>query len=111
MPTKPPTYRAPGQNVWDGDERARKREFNKRRPHQQRDYDAAWRELRRRHLDRNPTCCEPGCNQVATEVDHIYSIRDRPDLRLAAFNLRSYCKPHHSARTAREQGFARGGRP
>jgi 5-methylcytosine-specific restriction enzyme A len=42
-------------------------------------------------------------------VDHIYSIRERPELRLAEFNLRPYCKRHHSERTAREQGFARVG--
>jgi hypothetical protein len=80
-----------------------------RATNQHHDYDAAWRKLRRRFLDRNPVCCEPGCMQPATEVDHRDSIRERPDLRLAELNLCPYCKRHHSARTAREQGFARPG--
>lgn len=110
MPLKPPTFRAPGQNVWNGDERARKRALDKTRPSAtERGYDDAWRKLRARFLDRNPICSVLGCREMATEVDHIYSIRDRPHLRLAEFNLRGYCKRHHSERTAREQGFARSG--
>jgi 5-methylcytosine-specific restriction enzyme A len=110
MPIKPPTFRGPGQNVWDGDERARKAQLDKSRASsKERGYDDAWRKLRARFLDRNPICAALGCRELATEVDHIYSVHDRPELRLAEFNLRGYCKSHHSARTAREQGFARPG--
>jgi 5-methylcytosine-specific restriction enzyme A len=110
MPTKPPTFRGPGQNVWDGNERARKAAFNKRRGGRQaQGYDATWLRLRLKFLARNPFCCEPGCMRPATEVDHICSVRERPDLRLAEFNLRPFCKSHHSRRTAIEEGFARKG--
>ena len=108
MPTRPATYCPPGRTF--GNEAKRKLEFNKTRPSPTaQGYDGDWRALRKLVLQRNPVCCEPNCYQPATEVDHIYSVRDRPDLRLAEFNLRPYCKSHHSRRTAKEQGFARGG--
>lgn len=57
-------------------------------------------------LAREPLCrmCkEHGLVTAATEVDHIdgNSRNNDPD------NLRSLCKPCHSGRTARDQGFAR----
>jgi 5-methylcytosine-specific restriction enzyme A len=110
MPIKPPTFRGPGQKIWDGNERARKAQFDRTRPSStERGYDQAWRKVRARFLERNPICAALGCTELATEVDHIYSIRERPELRLAEFNLRPSCKRHHSERTAREQGFARVG--
>jgi 5-methylcytosine-specific restriction protein A len=75
-----------------------------------RGYDADWRDLRARFLAVHLKCCTPGCDRHATDVDHIVSVRDRPDLRLDWSNLRPMCHAHHSARTAREQGFARPGR-
>ena len=60
-------------------------------------------------MHRNPICC-CGCGGKATEVDHIVSIKDRPDLRLVWSNLRAMTKSCHSRRTAKEQGFARGKR-
>jgi 5-methylcytosine-specific restriction enzyme A len=105
MPIRPPLFRGPGQHV---NERARKRAFDRTRPSARaRGYDADWTKVRNRFLQHSPLCCEPGCLQPATEVDHVQSVRDRPDLRLAEFNLRAFCNSHHSARTAREQGFAR----
>jgi 5-methylcytosine-specific restriction endonuclease McrA len=41
-------------------------------------------------------------SRIATEVDHIKSIRSRPDLRLTWSNLQSACKRCHSAKTLRE---------
>lgn len=73
-----------------------------------RGYDAAWRRVRKDFLAAHPACCATGCSQPATEVDHIESVAERPDLRLSWSNLRGFCKPHHSQRTGREQGtFAR----
>jgi 5-methylcytosine-specific restriction protein A len=37
-------------------------------------------------------------------VDHIQSIKDRPDLRLEATNLQSLCWPCHNAKTNRSDG-------
>jgi 5-methylcytosine-specific restriction endonuclease McrA len=56
---------------------------------------------------RNPYCITAGCNQPATEVDHIVPRRDRPDLAFEESNCRALCKSHHSARTAREQSWHR----
>jgi 5-methylcytosine-specific restriction protein A len=73
-----------------------------------RGYDADWRRFRAAFLGSHPQCSHPACCEPATEVDHIRSVRERPDLRLDPGNVRALCKPHHSARTARDQGFARG---
>ena len=72
-----------------------------------RGYDADWQRLRALYLKRHPLCSEPDCYRTATDVDHLLSVRQHPELRLAWSNLRSFCHPHHSARTARDQGFAR----
>jgi 5-methylcytosine-specific restriction protein A len=70
-----------------------------------RGYDLAWRELRGLHLAMSPLCVQ--CGKQATDVDHINPISSYPALRLAPSNLRSLCHACHSARTARDQGFAR----
>ena len=87
-------------------EAERKAEFDRSRATAaERGYDAAWRKVRKQFLEKHP-CCEV-CGQPATEVDHIRTVKERPDLRLSWSNLRPLCKAHHSARTARDQGFAR----
>lgn len=55
----------------------------------------------------NPWCTVEGCGRAATDVDHIESIAQAPHRRLDRSNLRSFCHPHHSQRTARDQGFAK----
>jgi len=107
MPTKPPTFRPSGVNIW-ASERQRKAAQDKTRPSPSaRGYDAQWRKLRDQFAAAHPICAVPGCGQPTHDVDHVISVRDRPDLRLCWANLRALCKPHHSERTAREQGFAR----
>jgi 5-methylcytosine-specific restriction protein A len=66
-----------------------------------RGYDTDWRRLRKAKLATDPICeLRTRCiGMVATEVHHVISIRDRPDLRLEWSNLRSTCKPCHSALT------------
>ena len=108
MPTRPPTHKTPWHRPRAEADRIRKRLFNRHRPSSEdRGYDKAWRILRARYLSANPTCVI--CGRRATEVDHIKSVRNRPDLRLDWYNLRAICKPDHSRRTATEQGFARKG--
>lgn len=68
-------------------------------------YDAAWRKLRAAFLRAHPVCCEPGCGAKATDADHIVSVREAPELRLAWRNLRPYCHAHHSARTSRDHSW------
>jgi len=76
----------------------------------ERGYDRTWQRLRKQKLRANPFCeIETHCatlsfpEQLATEVDHVISIRERPELRLEWTNLRSACKRCHSARTMRDQ--------
>lgn len=72
-----------------------------------RGYDAAWRKVRAEYLAEYPACCVHGCCAPATDVDHVVSIRDRPDLRLSWSNLRGMCHSHHATRTITEQGINR----
>jgi 5-methylcytosine-specific restriction endonuclease McrA len=107
MPIKPPTFRPNGVNVWSS-ERQRKAALDRTRPSAvDRGYDAAWRAVRNAFAMANPICSVPGCCERTDEVDHIESIRQRPDLRLRWSNLRPFCKSHHSERTAKDQGFGR----
>jgi 5-methylcytosine-specific restriction endonuclease McrA len=104
MPTRPPTHRPAG---WTPPaERAAAYEAA-RGPAHRRGYDWAWRKLRAAFLAANPVCTHAGCGQPATDADHELSVQARPDLRLEWGNLRALCHAHHSARTARDQGWGR----
>lgn len=110
MPTKPPVARMP----WVKSKAERLAELRKRTDAQrpsstQRGYDRDWRELRAAFLKANPICCVPGCGDFSTDADHYLDVRTHPELRLVWQNLRPYCHKHHSSRTARDQGFAKGG--
>jgi 5-methylcytosine-specific restriction protein A len=108
MPSKPPTFRPPGVNVWKN-ERERKAAIDRTRDsRQQRGYDKAWFEFRARYLRARPQCQHPGCAASASELHHIKRVRTHPHLRLDPSNVMGLCKPHHSAETARHDGFARG---
>lgn len=72
-------------------------------------YDRTWERLPLAKLAANPFCeirthCfdRPIVFSIATQVDHIIPIRQRPDLRLAWSNLQSACESCHSAKTMRE---------
>ncbi|MGK2287233.1 HNH endonuclease [Pedomonas sp. V897] len=102
--------------------RERKRRLDDRRlTAAQRGYDAAWRRLRDAVIVERGLRCDQ-CKRIGAlwmrdatptmpvlEVDHIISVAERPDLRLEPSNLRVLCRPCHSRRTARDQGFARPG--
>jgi 5-methylcytosine-specific restriction enzyme A len=64
-------------------------------------YGGAWPHIRRGHLLDHPLCAR--CGQLATEVDHITPLRLGGTH--AADNLQSLCKPCHSSKTARENGW------
>ena len=106
MPTQPPTFRPPWYS--QRSEAERKQAFDKRRgSSSQRGYDWRWRKLRAVVLAEEPLCrfCgEQGFVVSAEEVDHI----DGNSRNNARDNLRPLCRGCHSARTARDQGFARG---
>jgi 5-methylcytosine-specific restriction enzyme A len=70
-----------------------------------------WRTFRAWFLAQHPLClmCEETGRVVpANEVDHTKGRREYPELAFDEDNCRSLCKHHHSQRTARDQGFARG---
>jgi hypothetical protein len=67
-----------------------------------RGYDAEWKRFRADFLKLNPRCSRPGCQALATDVDHIKALRDG-GRRLDPNNCRSMCHRHHSQRTARDQ--------
>jgi 5-methylcytosine-specific restriction enzyme A len=73
----------------------------------ERGYDHGWRQLRARFLAKHPMCQIAGCGTHAVEVDHIITIRSRPELRLSWSNLRALCKHHHSQRTMTDQNLLR----
>ena len=107
MPHRPPVHRVPWHRSREQRETERKAVHDEQRQRSAaRGYSSDWQRLRATFLKHNPICCMRGCMADATDVDHITSVRDRPDLRLAWWNLRPLCHRHHSQRTAREQGFA-----
>ena len=65
-----------------------------------RGYDWDWQQLRLLKLREEPVCqIQTHCQgDIATEVDHVISIRLRPDLRLVWENLQSACKPCNVAK-------------
>lgn len=85
----------------------RKRASDKARPSPSaRGYDALWRKVRKAFVIAHPTCSTAGCGKPTTDVDHVKSIREAPELRLEWSNLRPFCHECHSRHTARTQGFA-----
>jgi 5-methylcytosine-specific restriction protein A len=74
---------------------------------QKRGYDWTWTRLRLVVLADEPLCrfCFARGQLVpATDVDHIKSIAQRPDLRLVRSNLRPLCHSCHSTLTGQQRG-------
>lgn len=69
-----------------------------------RTYGRRWQKLRAAYLAQFPLCQETGCDQLATVVDHAKPHHGDHDLLYDWSNLRSMCKPHHDAKTARVDG-------
>lgn len=67
-----------------------------------RGYDRRWRSFALNFLKKNPICSENGCEDLATDVDHIIALVDGGE-KFDEKNLRGLCHRHHSARTGRDQ--------
>lgn len=121
MPQRPPKLDQRRQTR-GAEERERKSRLDLHRPGARgRGYDADWQALRDEIVVERGCICEaPGCGRLVSlrkrdasaavpcaHVDHIVSVRERPDLRLDRSNLRLLCEPCHNARTARDQGFGK----
>jgi len=110
MPTRPPIHRPAGSDAERRARAARDRFRQALRPgSNERGYDLDWQQARRQFLADHPWCSVEGCRTPASDVDHVLSVQERPDLRLEPSNFRSLCHAHHAQRTAREQGFAQSG--
>jgi 5-methylcytosine-specific restriction enzyme A len=70
---------------------ARRKVYNSRR----------WRAMRSRVLKEQPFCQAPGCNNLATDVDHVTALADDGD-PYDRSNLQALCKMHHSQKTRQE---------
>lgn len=57
-----------------------------------------WRAVRAAVLQEEPVC---PCGVPSTTVDHIESLRARPDLAYSRENLRALCTSCHNSRTAK----------
>jgi 5-methylcytosine-specific restriction protein A len=72
-----------------------------------RGYGYKWQKARAGYLARHPLCaqCErDGRIGVATDLDHIIPHKGDMQLFWDRANWQGLCKPHHSAKTAREDG-------
>lgn len=73
-----------------------------------RGYDSRWRKARLGYLRAHPLCVECERNgrvTAATVVDHIVPHKgDKALFWDSENNWQSMCKPHHDAKTAREDG-------
>ena len=101
MPTRPPVHRPAHLGTVIEQRRAFERD---RGSSSARGYDRTWQRLRLQVLSEEPLClfCQTKDRVVAaTEVDHIKTIRECPEMRLVRSNLRSLCKPCHCAWTGR----------
>lgn len=69
----------------------------------ERGYDARWRRTRADFLLEHPLCSEVHCLALAVDVDHIDGEGPLGPRGHDFSNLRPFCQPHHSQRTARDQ--------
>ena len=80
--------------------------FDRERKADDFDYNCrAWRNTRKRKLEKNPLCeqCEAqGIVTPATVVDHIIRVKDGGN-GFDEANLQSLCKPHHDSKSGRER--------
>ncbi len=99
-----------------GEKAARRMAFDKARakdPFRKIYATARWKRERFAFLAAHPACEEcaaVGIARAAEVVDHVQTVRERPDLAFDARNWRALCWSCHSRKTAREDsGFARRG--
>ena len=80
------------QNKAAGEDRKESNRFYQR---------AAWKKLRRSHIEREPSCRK--CGAAGAVVDHIVPRSIRPDLELELSNMQTLCHSCHSQKTRREE--------
>ncbi|MBQ8945362.1 MAG: HNH endonuclease [Lachnospiraceae bacterium] len=73
----------------------------------QRGYDGKWRKFRAWYIKTHQPCFCTECLKegqyvMATDLDHIKTVRDHPELRFDPDNINPLCHRHHSEKTQRE---------
>ncbi|WP_417724208.1 HNH endonuclease signature motif containing protein [Salipiger sp.] len=110
--SKPPRLCACGHVVPHGERcrcqvaatRARNKRHDATRPTaRQRGYDGAWQKARAAFLAAHPHCAHPGCNALATVVDHIVPHRGDKALFWDRTNWQPLCGHHHNAHKQRQE--------
>jgi len=67
-----------------------------------RGYDQKWRRVRAAFLKAHPRCMWPGCDALATDVDHMLPKSQGGSDSWS--NLQALCHPHHSIKTDTQDG-------
>jgi 5-methylcytosine-specific restriction enzyme A len=73
-----------------------------------------WRTIRYISLQKNPycaVCLKDKVYVIATEVDHVIPLKERPDLCVELTNLQGLCKSCHSKKTYLENKGSFGKKP
>jgi len=91
--------RHPGCPKLDCEEHSR-RGLDQRQSAAKRGYGRRWQQLRLMYLRTKPICEVAGCDQPATDVDHITPKRDGG--QDVWDNLQALCHSHHSKKTMKE---------
>lgn len=65
-----------------------------------------WKALRQQALKRDGFRCVQCGEKVGLEIDHIESVRNRPDLAWSLENLQTLCRRCHTSKTNLEIGNA-----
>lgn len=101
MPTKPKTFRPPW--VQRAKQQTQQQYDQRRGSACKRGYDSEWQRFRLWFLKAHPLCEEPGCHEIATEVDHIVPLA-QGGAHCSEANSQGLCKAHHTSKTNRENG-------
>lgn len=64
-----------------------------------------WQSIRKRVLREEPVCAIVGCEERASEVDHVVPLSAGGDA-FARDNLRALCREHHQKRSSQQGGEA-----
>lgn len=105
MPTMPSTFRP--RHAAASTEEAKRQSDRRRGSAAKRGYDADWRRERAKFIKSNPLCIDclaEGRAEPTKVVDHDPPHRGDMAKFWDRSTWRARCKPHHDAKTAREDG-------
>jgi 5-methylcytosine-specific restriction enzyme A len=107
MPSSPPKHQPRLQALRVAKPKEAPRQHDRRLSARERGYTWEWEKARKAWLEKHPDCVdclEEGIVTSATVVDHIVPHKGDMTLFWDSKNWQSMCTPHHSKKTAREDG-------